>query len=103
MSSIENLSAAEDLADRIAMSHFGSMGSTMSHLFLQDRLIKPIRNMNELRFFARRPARIFLPPNNEDRVVMFVDNSGVYVHSDGFCTPMGSDISHEIHQWEELV
>jgi len=47
-------------------------------------------------------VRVFVPPKPEDRVLMFADKSGVYVFKNGFCTPMGEDISHEIHDWAEL-
>jgi hypothetical protein len=47
-------------------------------------------------------SRVFIPPKPEDRVIMFPDNSGVYVHKDGFCTPMGADISHEVGAWQQV-
>lgn len=99
------MSDLEKLLDQMAMHHLGSQGSTIAHMFLQDQLASPLRDMKYLGYYWRGgPCRVFIPPHKEeDRIVMFSDNSGVYVCKDKFCTPMGSNISHEIHQWEEVL
>lgn len=99
----------DELGERLLMSQFGAAGNKLAHMFLQDRAASPLRNLDDLKYVASRRGRglglprIFVPPKNEDRVIMFADNSGVYVHSDGFCTPMGDDIRHEIGAWKELL
>lgn len=96
----------EKLLDQMAMHELGSKGTTLAHMFLQDRLGSPLRGMHQLSYYSRGGAcRVFIPPNKEeDRVVMFSDYSGVYVCKDGlFCTPMGPDISHEVVKWQEVL
>ncbi len=88
-----------DIVDRLLMSMFAAKGDTQAHEFMQRQSARP--NIKPLDIKRQCYGRVFIPPKEEDRVVMFDDNSGVYVHSDGFMTPMGSDISHEIHQWVE--
>jgi hypothetical protein len=90
----------DDLLDTMLMSQLGAQGNTLAHMFLQD-MRKPDMNNLQMSFWRRGQVRIFIPPKDEDRVVMFEDNSGLYIHNSGLCTPMGADISHEIHQWEE--
>lgn len=89
--------------DRLLMSMFGSDGNTQAHSFISDQVSRPNAKPDTLKYGIRRyqGARIFIPPKEEDRVIMFADKSGVYVHSDGLCTPMGDDISEEINQWVE--
>lgn len=97
-------SAFDDLLDRMAMHELGSRGQTQAHLFLQDRLSHPLKDVKTLKYLGRRePIRVFIPSKEEDRVALFSDGSGVYVFSDGFCTPMGNDIRHEVDQWEEVL
>lgn len=100
--------AIDKFLDRIAMHAYGSQGYTRAHMFLQDRLARPLEKIDDLRYVANGydySVRIFeLPaPKEKDRVLMFEDNSGVYVFEDGFCTPMGSDISHEVVKWKEMI
>ncbi len=92
---------AEKILERLAMLQFGNSGNTEAHLFLEDVAVSPLRNAKEVEWRRRGRQRVFIPPKDEDRVVMCGDNSGVYVHSDGFCTPMG-DISKEIKDWQEV-
>ena len=91
----------ERLLDRLAMLQMGNKGNTEAHLFLEDAAKNPLRNAEESEWRSRG-AKVFVPPKAEDRVIMFEDKSGVYVHSDGFCTPMGSDISGEVGDWTEV-
>ncbi len=89
----------EKLLDQVLMSDMGSKGSTLAHMFLQDRLARPITDIKHLKHMTRQPSKVFIPQKEEDRVIMFKDNSGIYVHNDGFCTPMGDDISKEVIKW----
>ena len=86
------------------MSMFGSNGNKQAHSFLQDQAASPNAKPDRVKYHLDNRyygARVFIPPKEEDRVVMFDDNSGVYIHSDGLVTPMGDDISHEVDKWEE--
>lgn len=95
----------EQLADQLLMLRMGSYGHSRAHMLLQD-LGAIGRHDREMSIIAARrkdrAVRIFVPPEQEDRVLMFSDNSGVYVYSDGLCTIMGVDIAHEIVQWQEI-
>ena len=90
--------------DQLCMLSMGSKGTTQAHMFLQDRAAYPMKNAKEAEWHGARVGAViavFIPPKPEDRVMLFEDNSGVYVHKDGFCTPMG-DISKEVHAWQQV-
>ncbi len=91
-----------ELLDRLAMFQFGANGKKRAHMFLQDRAENPLGSMKDIWWACRYDVRIFVPPKPDDRVLMFDDNSGVYVFKDGFCTPMGDDISHEVVRLTEV-
>lgn len=84
------------------MLRMGNMGNTLAHIFLEKMATRSVEKSKDVIFYARRErCRIFIPPKPEDLILMFKDNSGVYVHADGLCTLMG-DISPEIHDWDEV-
>lgn len=86
--------AADRLLDQLAMLMMGNQGHKEANLFMEDCARNPIRDVTFI-WNGRRGQRVFIPPKQEDRVIMFLDGSGVYVHKDGFCTPMGQDIRQE--------
>lgn len=95
----------DELLDQLLMLSMGGNGHTQAHLFLQDcGIAKPLDGKTAVIKAKRKrgDVRCFIPPKDEDRVLMFADNSGVYVHSDGLVTIMGKDISNEIDQWIEV-
>jgi hypothetical protein len=95
--------------DRLAMMMLGQ-GKTKAHRFIHDLGVDTVgENAEQVCKYAKErafvwagPSRVFIPPTPEDRVLMFSDNSGAYIHADGFATPMGEDISHEIGAWQEV-
>lgn len=86
--------AANHFLDRMAMLMMGGEGNKEANLFLEDCARSPITDVTMI-WHHRRGQKVFIPPKQEDRVIMFSDGSGVYVHKDGFCTPMGQDIRKE--------
>lgn len=89
--------------DRLLMLQMGNNGNTKGHIFLEKMASWPMRNSKDADWRCRGDGnRIFIPPKPEDRVVMFSDKSGVYVHSDGLCTYMDKDISNEVKDWQEV-
>jgi hypothetical protein len=94
------------LLDQLAMLQFGNGGSSQAHLFIEDtaRYSGGGRTTAESRLWSIRGSfRKFRGPKKDGSIiVMFGDRSGAYIHPDGFVTPMGADISHEVGQWEEL-
>lgn len=92
------------IMDRVVMMQFGAKGNTLAHQFLQGQGASPKGEAKQIEGYVSRGkmARVFIPLKEEDRVLMFEDNSGVYVAKDGFCSPMDSDISHEVIQWQEV-
>jgi hypothetical protein len=99
--------ATARLLDQLAMLGMGNGGDTQAHLHLEDRARggywPDTANLKPSGFYGREGVRVFIPPITEDRVVMFSDNSGVYIRADGFASIMGSDISHEVGEWEEVL
>ena len=94
----------DTFADQLLMLDMARHGSSTAHRFLENLGKSPAADAAAAKERARcfrGGTRFFTPPKEEDTVVMFADNSGVYLHKDGLCTIMGSDISHEIHQWAE--
>lgn len=85
---------ANQLMDQLAMLMMGNQGHKEANLFMEDCARFPITDVNMI-WNTRRGQRMFIPPKQEDRVIMFLDGSGVYVHKDGFVTPMGEDIRKE--------
>ena len=88
----------DQFLDQLLMLKFGNQGNKEANLFLEDCARYPITDVNMIwhrRTDQRTDQRMFIPPKQEDRIIMFSDGSGVYVHSDGFCTPMGADIRGE--------
>jgi hypothetical protein len=94
------------LMDQILMLRFGGGGSTEAHMFIEDsaRYGGGQTTTAEHRLWhARGSYRKFKGPKNDGSIiVMFADHSGAYIHPDGFVTPMGENIAHEVGQWEEI-
>jgi hypothetical protein len=89
-------SKSNQLLDQLAMLMMGSKGNKEANLFLEDCARLPLKDAKDVYWYnQRRDSRLFIPPKKEDRIIMFSDGSGVYVHKDGFCTPMGEDIRQE--------
>ena len=96
---------SEVALDRLLASMMGGRGNTQGHNFLQDYAASPIHAMDDLSYHLRRRSkgvRVFIPLKESDRVLMFADKSGVYVHEDMMVTFMGEDISHEVGAWQEV-
>lgn len=91
-----------DILDRILMLQMGHGGNTSAHVFLERSSLYPKVNAEEMMYRLPRGTRKFIAPKENERIVMFGDNSGIYVHADGFCTIMGSDISTEISNYKEI-
>jgi len=90
------------LLDQLLMLQMGNRGNKMAHLFLEDTARYSGRTAESRLWGIRWSYRMFNTPKNDGSIiVMFEDKSGVYIHPDGFATPMGDDISHEVHQWQE--
>lgn len=96
--------AVAGLMDQLLMLQMGNRGNKQAHLFLEDAARGWNGGTAQSRLYGiRGPHRKFTPPKKDGSiVVMFGDKSGVYIHPDGFVTPMGDDISHEVHAWEEI-
>ncbi len=94
----------ENFLDKLLMLKMSRDGNTNAHKFLQQSALNKPQNIQAAldcasSYFVK--TRFFIPPKEQDRVIMFGDKSGVYVHSDGLCTIMGKDISHEVNAWTE--
>ncbi len=93
---------SDRMAAELAMTLLGGMGKSRAHSFIMDvaRLggVKP----DAVDLHARGVVSVYVPPRETDRVVLFEDGSGAYVHADGLVTPMGDDIRHEVVQWRHL-
>lgn len=94
--------AFNELLDQLAMLHMGNQGDTMGHVFLEKIIHYKLKDPDTVVRMAAgyHLQHAYLPPHETDRILMFEDNSGVYVHEDGFCTILGKDISDEVHRYE---
>jgi hypothetical protein len=86
------------------MLQLGNAGNTQAHMFIEDSARYGGSGTAESVLWGiRGQYRKFRGPKNDGSIiVMFGDHSGAYVHPDGFVTPMGADIRHEVGQWEEM-
>lgn len=114
-----------DTLDRFALLQFAASGTTKTHQFIHECAARPLISMNSAnRHILGDKARFFIPPINEnhcsssnyfidddiippnnenDRIIMFSDNSGVYIDAkDFFPVHLSNDISKEISQWTEI-
>lgn len=105
----DNSMNSDKILDRLAMLQLGNRGNSRSHIFLERLARSSMADVDQTCEYVVKRAKsfdhtckVFIPPKPEDRVVMFTDNTGVYIFSDGFATPMG-DISKEVSQWEEQI
>jgi len=98
-----NSAATDALFDKLMMLRMGNAGSKAAHLFMEDAA-RSSGGTAERRLYGIRGAfRKFETPNKDGSIiVMFHDKSGVYIHSDGFVTPMGDDISKEVSRYNEM-
>lgn len=95
------MTVLEKFQDQLLMADMGSKGHTRGHHFLQDCHYRHPESVDGAKMMARsrdRGVRFFVPPKKEDRVALFTDGSGVYIHKDGLCTIMGSDIREEVNR-----
>ena len=98
----------EDLLDRLLMSMTASKAArrgryTQADSFMADVARGPGGNAEEVvAYCARQVHSVYRPPKAADRVVLFADGSGAYVHADGLATPMGPDIRGEVSAWTLL-
>ena len=94
------------LLDQILMLRLGNAGNSFANMFIEDaaRYNSGSETAQSRTWQIRGAHRKFRGPKNDGSIiVMFSDNSGAYIHPDGFVTPMGKDISHEVSQWEEIT
>jgi hypothetical protein len=95
--------ALAGLFDQLAMLQMGGRGSTHAHMFIEEAGRYKAKDARSALYSARGSYRKFQGPNNDGSIiVMFSDKSGAYVHPDGFVTPMGDNIAHEVGDLTEL-
>lgn len=115
--------------DRFALLQFAAKGKTKAHQFIHECAARPLISMNSAnKHILGDKARFFIPPINEndtecfgdndcdndsnfvtrpnnenDRIIMFSDNSGIYIDAEEFFpVHLSNDISQEISQWTEI-
>ncbi len=96
--------------DALLMAVMGSRGpGHMGSNFMMDAArsggVKPERLQGYLELGYMGPADIYEAPDGKGRAVVFSDGSSVYVHPDGFVTPMGSrveDVQDVVDGWRHL-
>lgn len=93
-----------DAFDRLALLQFAASGTTKTHQFIHECAARPLTSMNSAnRHIFDDKARFFIPFDENDRIIMFSDNSGVYIDAiDFFPVHLSNDISKEISQWTEI-
>lgn len=94
-----------DNLDRFALLQFAASGTTKTHQFIHECAARPLISMNSARrHIFDDKARFFIPLDDiDDRIIMFSDNSGVYIDAiDFFPVHLSNDISKEISQWTEI-
>lgn len=101
-----------DAGDRLLMLLMGGQGKTSAHQFVRESGVRPLYYFynyglpgiqEKTRQRIGKQCRAFIPPKDKDRVLMFEDKSGAYVHEDGLVTFLDSDISDEISNYQEIT
>lgn len=85
--------------DALLMALSGSRGRSQASDFLMDAARAGKVMPERVDAWIRGPYSLYVPDHQDERVVLFPDGSGAYVHRDGFVTPMGDDIRQEVGAW----
>ena len=94
------MSPLDTLLNHFATQEMAKGGNTTAHKFMKE-MVGPSDTFRRIKDYSRiYKSKVFVPPKPEDRVLMFPDQSGAYLHSDGLVTFMGKDIFDETFDWE---